>query len=53
MREPESAEQPEDEHTYGINWLNLGETEHDSDSDSKCLLVQRKKIHMVYKRIVI
>ena len=47
--EPESAEPTEDGHNYIIDWLNIGETAQDSDSDSKWLITQHSKIQMKYK----
>ena len=47
----DSAYPSEDGRTYSINHLNLGETAHDSDIDSKWLLAQHRKVHMANKNI--
>ena len=47
--EPDSADPPDDGHTYGINCINLGETKNNSESEYKWILAQRREGHMENK----
>ena len=48
--EQSSSDPSEDELTYGIERLNLGEDENDLETESKGLLAKRREGHMAYKK---
>ena len=46
MNEDAKSDPSEDGNTYGIDCLNMGEAENESESKSEWLLAQRRKYYM-------